>query len=196
MAVALVDRFPQRGTRPTHLEGAWREDLAVEFGRRGYQRIVEVGVERGAFTEILRRHNPTAAIVAIDAWVPYRGYRDHTSRAKLEAFYQDARTRLADLGIEVIRGFSADVVQRIGPVDAVYLDANHSFDYIMRDLIDWSRQVRPGGIVSGHDYVPGRVGTWQVARAVDAYVDAHDIRAYYTVGGGHTEAASFWWEQP
>ena len=48
----------------------------------------------------------------------------------------------------------------------------------MQDIIVWSQKVRPGGVVSGHDYDDPDVRT-----AVDAYVKMHGHELYVTKKG-------------
>lgn len=61
-----------------------------------------------------------------------------------------------------------------GSLDFVYIDANHSFNYVMQDLTEWSKKVRVGGIVSGDDYYHFRKAG--VIEAVNAYTKAHSIK--------------------
>ena len=37
-------------------------------------------------------------------------------------------------------------------LDWVFIDANHSYEYAKSDIIGWSKKVKTGGIVSGHDF--------------------------------------------
>jgi len=62
-------------------------------------------------------------------------------------------------------------------LDFVYIDANHNFDFVMEDIIEWTRKVRIGGIVSGHDYY--RSPIFGVVVAVNAYMKAHKIRPWF-----------------
>ncbi len=40
-------------------------------------------------------------------------------------------------------------------LDFVYLDARHDYASVLEDLGQWSEKVRPGGVLSGHDYIDG-----------------------------------------
>ena len=92
-----------------------------------------------------------------------------------------------------------NAVKRIpdGSLDFVYIDSNHSYDYVMEDLINWSRKVRKGGIVSGDDYY--NFGGAGVVGAVDDYTKAHGIKFELTdpypeiMDRGHHEKPSYWW---
>ena len=48
----------------------------------------------------------------------------------------------------------------------------------MEDIIYWSRIVRPGGIVAGHDYGT-KYDYWGVVQAVNAYVDYYKINPWF-----------------
>jgi len=62
---------------------------------------------------------------------------------------------------------------------------DHAFDYVIRDIIEWSKKVRVGGIIAGHDYY--MFDERGVVMAVDAYIKAHNIReAYFTDEKRHT----------
>jgi len=42
----------------------------------------------------------------------------------------------------------------------VFIDANHSYEYVLADIIAWYPKIKIGGILCGHDYfdvdTPGR----------------------------------------
>jgi hypothetical protein len=37
-------------------------------------------------------------------------------------------------------------------LDFVYLDGNHTYDFVKQDLNAWYNKVKVGGILAGHDY--------------------------------------------
>ena len=76
-------------------------------------------------------------------------------------------------------------------LDFVYIDADHRFDYVMEDIITWSRKVRPGGIVSGHDYF--RFRNTGVVPAVDVYTHCNYISEWFITD---EKEASFFWVKP
>ena len=40
-------------------------------------------------------------------------------------------------------------------LDLVFIDAGHEYENVKADILAWMPKVRPGGIIAGHDYVPG-----------------------------------------
>jgi predicted O-methyltransferase YrrM len=83
-------------------------------------------------------------------------------------------------------------------LDFVFIDSNHSFDYVMEDLIEWSKRVRKGGIISGDDYFHFRKAG--VIEAVDTYTRVHGIKFNLTdpypdkiQDRGCQEQPVYWW---
>ena len=170
---------------PSEIANVGRDDLAILFAELGFSVGVEVGVERGVYTEVLCRANPQAKIYGVDAWQHYDEYRDHVSQEKLDGFYEDAAQRLAPYDCELIRKFSLEAARDFEPesLDFVYIDGNHSLEYVIEDISRWSKRVRPDGIVSGHDYRKSKTSyVAHVVHAVQAYTDAYRIRPWFVLG--------------
>ena len=161
-----------------------REKLAEYFAELGFKKGVEIGVEQGKFTEVLCKTG--LEVYAIDAWKSHRGYRDHVNQEKLDGFLEKTKERLSSYDCHVIKGFSMDIVKQFEDesLDFCYIDANHSFRYIAEDIYEWSKKVRKGGIVSGHDYsvVTDKHGlnACHVKYVVDAWVEAKEIELFTT----------------
>ena len=164
-----------------------REDLGVLFRELRFTTGAEIGTERGIFAKALLEPNPALHLFCVDAWRSYPGYRDHVNQAKLDRFYAETLLRLAPYeGANVVRGWSMDVVETIPDesLDFVYIDANHDFRHVTDDITEWSKKVRPGGIVAGHDYVKVRSSIdCHVKAVVDAMAYAFKIRPVFIVTG-------------
>jgi hypothetical protein len=154
-----------------------REELAkyfAEFGNVG----AEIGVERGYFSKSLLEANPNLKLYCVDAWRVYKGYRDHTRQEKLDRYYEETKELLKPYNAEILRMWSEEALEVIPDesLDFVYIDANHDFLHATQDIANWSRKVRKGGIVAGHDYVKYRSSCeCQVKDVVDAWCHAYKI---------------------
>jgi predicted O-methyltransferase YrrM len=38
-------------------------------------------------------------------------------------------------------------------LDGVFIDADHSYEAVKKDIADWIPKIRRGGILAGHDYI-------------------------------------------
>lgn len=181
--------------QPVNIPDMTRVDLANLFFELGYKRGAEIGVERAKYSEVLCRANPNALIYGIDPWQICKGYREHVSQDKLDGFYKATQECMSDYKYAIIRGFSMEVVKRFSDdnLDFVYIDGNHDFQNVANDIVEWSRKVRLGGIVSGHDYrrFKKQSYTCHVKDVVQAYAYSHHIRPWFVLRGDR--AASWMW---
>lgn len=74
-------------------------------------------------------------------------------------------------------------------LDFVYLDGAHDFQNIANDICEWSKVLRPGSILAGHDYVRrthGRDGgpntSHHIVPVVKAYTEAFGIDPWFLLG--------------
>jgi hypothetical protein len=105
-----------------------------------------------------------------------------------------ARQAVAKAGTMVLRMDSLEAARLVEDesLDFVYIDGDHRFDAVMADLIVWSRKVRFGGVVSGHDYYRFRHAG--VVPAVDAYTRQHGVERWFLTD--QKMATFFWVRQP
>lgn len=136
-----------------------------DIGRNGFSGLLaelgfihgaEVGVEAGKYSAILLESNSKLMLYSIDAWASYDTYRAHVSQEIMDLIYQAAVKRLAKYQgrVQLVKAYSLDAVRTFADdaLDFVYLDANHSYESVSKDLRAWWKKIRPGGILSGHDY--------------------------------------------
>jgi hypothetical protein len=174
---------------PIEIPNMGRDNLAELFAELGYQTGAEIGTERGLYAEILCKANPSLKLYCVDPWASYPGYREYVSSEKYNDCYLEAKNRLSPFDCRFIKSVSRDALNLIKDesLDFVYIDGNHEFAYIAEDISGWSKKVRPGGIVAGHDYMmhkdefKNRVPC-HVVWVVGAYTGAYKIKPWFVVG--------------
>lgn len=174
----------------THPNIKTRVDLAKYFGELGFKTGAEIGVCKGKMSRVFCWYIPNLKLYSIDPWTsdpsdPHDYVNDH------EANHAHARKILEPFNVDIIRSTSLEALSHFDDscLDFVYIDGNHSFDYVVQDIIEWTNKVRLGGIISGHDYY--RLEDVDVVTAVDAYTTAHRIIGNITEEKPH----SWWWEK-
>lgn len=181
---------------PVRIKGFTREQLAMLFGELGFTRGAEIGVAEGIYSQVLCLHIKDIQLACVDPWgiyyhsvsgVPYK------SMEQQERCLELAHQKLDPYGVKFVRKTSTAGAQDFSDesLDFVYIDGDHAFDFVMQDLIVWSRKVRPGGIVAGHDYYRFRGAG--VVNAVDAYTTAHQIQEWFVDDQRET---TFFWAKP
>lgn len=118
---------------------------------------VEVGVYKGEFSqEILK--NWTGILFMVDVWRPlgeeYNDSSNHKYHSDILVETMNNIQGYEDRGI-IIRANSETASQMFQDesLDFVYIDANHAYDFVKKDIQLWFPKVKKGGLFCGHDYM-------------------------------------------
>lgn len=121
---------------------------------------VEIGVCRGEnIKNLLNECQNIKKIYGIDPWIAYQDSLTITQETA-DGWHKNATDLLSNyLKIEravLIRKKSLDAVDAFenGQLDFVFIDGNHSYDMALADCRAWWQKVKPGGVLSGHDFRP------------------------------------------
>jgi predicted O-methyltransferase YrrM len=127
---------------------------------------------RGAILEVGRLHGKSTTVLAM-------GMRDGGAPGPLysielnDKYEPIARAHLNDRGllelVTLLRGDSATVIAQLpGRFDTVFVDGDHSYAGIMRDLDALDDRIAPGGVAMFHDsfHPENERGSYGVARAL------------------------------
>jgi SAM-dependent methyltransferase len=150
---------------------------------------VEVGTEGGKYAECLLRKMPRLTLDCIDCWESYDGYREKMVDQQAN-YYLKAQEKLSPHQgrFKLIKRYSMDAVKDYdnNSVDFVYIDGNHNFVNVANDIAEWSKKVKPGGIILGHDFTHNNVGyeRTDVDYVVRAWTQAHDIKTWFVTEEG------------
>lgn len=167
-----------------------REKLASLFAELGFSKGAEIGVKRGEYSQVLCKANPDLHLYAVDAWTAYSGYRPGR-QAGMEVYFKEATERLAPYNCTLVRKFSVDAARSFADdeLDFVYIDSCHDFVSVVNDIHEWSRVVRPSGVIAGHDFIPrgpkpGEThnSSHRVIEAVTGYTQSYGIDPYFVLG--------------
>lgn len=174
------------------IKGMDRPQLYQLFAKLGYTKGCEVGLERGRNAAVMFENIPGLQLIGVDPYKqhPQASYVYHAEVRKWDQNYLDkikkqALERLQGKDFRLIQNFSENAADEVpdNSLDFVYIDADHSYDFIMLDVIKWGRKVKKGGILAGHDYyydknTSGRRA--KVTQAINDYTRIHGINFFIT----------------
>ena len=145
---------------------------------------VEIGCWKGRFSNQILKHVHPSELHLIDPWkyendkryrfALYGGRAGNQKRLdKIYAKVQERlRTHHKSQQIYVHRTTSDEACSLFEPgsLDWVYIDGNHLYKYVKRDLENYWSKLKPGGFLAGDDY--GIQGWWDhgVTYAVDEFI--------------------------
>lgn len=113
-----------------------------EFGK-----FIEVGVYEGKsfshfIVEAVNMQKPIDCI-AVDAF-PWEGLEEKfiSNMRPLKNYYR------------YVKGDSSETSAMFNQhsIDLVFIDANHTYEFVKRDIEAWTPKIKKGGILAGHDY--------------------------------------------
>jgi beta-1,4-mannosyl-glycoprotein beta-1,4-N-acetylglucosaminyltransferase len=151
------------------VEGWFNAD-DMEFYRIAYDHlpndshIVEIGSWKGRSSShmavMIANGDKRVKFDCVDTW---KGSEEHQAGAGFE----DADVLVDSLYDRFVKNMSpvkdyynpvkatsvdAALLYRNNSLDMVFIDAAHDYDNVFADITAWAPKVKPGGIISGHDY--------------------------------------------
>ena len=173
-------------------KGRYREwkDYMIKYN---CQTVCELGVRQGFNFGFMVEQQPKLG-VAVDVWLDDGtiGTNDACyDQSGLDAQYERVKNWAKDKPfIQIVRKYTTEAVKDFPDefFDFIFIDANHTYEGISQDLVDWWPKVKPGGVFSGHDYLvtrkKARNGTiikFGVVRAVDEFVAKNNLADRFAV---------------
>lgn len=137
---------------------ATRDELLAVLPKGGI--VAEIGVFKGGFSERIYKIVQPDRLHLIDPWTHQdlplwqkKNDKDHGQFMRIvqDRFLDQIRARRVILH----QGYSLDLLPLFpdGYFDWVYLDGDHMYETVMRELAIADRKVRIGGRILGHDYI-------------------------------------------
>jgi hypothetical protein len=147
----------------------------------------EVGVFDGSMSSYLLSMRGDLELLMIDSWssstVGDSYYESMDKKSRLsQAEFDEAmikaisRVKFSRTRATVIKQDSsvfAGLVQD-NTLDFVFIDADHSYTAVLKDIELWSKKIKAGGILCGHDFKLSERNSWGVSRAVADWCSANN----------------------
>jgi len=149
-----------------------RQNFADIINENHYEKVAEIGVRRGWFSDWLLR-NTKATVYSIDCWVDgQENVGTHkTIHETVDRLYEHKERSI------IIKAFSEQIVNdfKDETFGLIYIDALHrAVDF---DIRAWWPKLKRGGCMAGHDYG----NQWPtVCKAVDAFVKENNLKLWVT----------------
>jgi len=147
----------------------------------------EIGVDSGRNALNILKYLDVTKLYLIDIWKGYNGLDGSGvigDNENAERCFQCARNLLRDYNDKIvwIRDYSenAHKLIRNKELDFIYIDGNHRYEWVKRDIELYFQKVKIGGLVAGHDYKSGEPG---VKKAVEEFFGKNYERSNWD-----------WWE--
>jgi len=130
----------------------------------------EIGTFRGWNAFNILHYLPIEKLYIID---PYEDCESYKMQTKPEDNLRACKKHLRKYRDKVIfvKKLSEDAVEDIPQLDFLYIDGNHSYDYVKKDIELYYPKIKKGGYIGGHDFHISAVG---VVKAVLEFTEKHN----------------------
>ena len=151
--------------------------------------IAEIGVFKGDFSKDIFNTVKPSKLYLVDIFSGSIGSGDKDGENFQVISLDSSFQNLSDFfqgeeDVHLIKSRSEDFLSLLedGFLDAVYIDADHSYLAVTQDLELSYRKVKPGGFIMGHDYCPNKFP--YVIRAVDEVCKKYGLTIKYLTKDG------------
>jgi len=168
------------------------------------QHAVEVGVWRGDYSaEIISALTPVQ-FTGVDPYLLHPGYADcpdpveFANQYNLDQLYDRTSARFHQWPGATLRrqtGVAASKLFSDSELDFVYIDGDHSYEFVSTDIKAWWPKVKSGGILAGHDYTPGNPAKGHIYGVIQAVTEFAEKYAL-TVNTTSEQYATWWVVKP
>lgn len=127
--------------------------------------VAEIGVDQGDFSEKILQICTPEKLYLVDAWHSER-YHDGLFNQVVDKFSD----KIDSDKMEIKRGLSVEMSSEFTDqsLDWIYIDTDHSYETTIRELLCYAPKIKPGGIISGHDYTMGNFIKWYRYGVIEA----------------------------
>ncbi|MCB8999471.1 MAG: class I SAM-dependent methyltransferase [Bacteroidales bacterium] len=127
-----------------------REELLKNLPKNGI--VAELGVDKGEFSKLIFDITSPSKLHLVDYWGDER-YNQEIKKQVEEKFTKE----ISENKIEINLGLSTEVVQVFKDeyFDWIYIDTDHTYKGTKKELELYSKKIKPGGIIAGHDFIKG-----------------------------------------
>lgn len=160
-------------------------DSSEWFYGKQFDLAVEIGTRYGESTLVLNSNASIKRLVTIDPYLQYEDYEhDGQWKNSTNETYEKTKSTLSrHSNIEMVRGMSSEVVDMFedGSIDFIFIDGNHSYEYVLEDLELYYPKVKNGGVITGDDYFMHEgdyEGKKMVQEAVNDFAEKHSLEIH------------------
>lgn len=158
------------------------QDFYKNVASKDYETLVEIGVWKGHSVSFLANQfkagGKSPKIYAVDLWEnTYKWEGDQNLRSQVPILYDIYNMVLERDGVRDmvtdLKGVSWEMASNFedGTIDFIFIDADHEYESVIKDIKAWLPKIKKGGMISGHDYL----NPCGVKKAVDELIDGFKL---------------------
>ena len=144
---------------------------------------VEIGVDKGENAERILSLLNIKQLVLVDPWKEYVDVITGVSNGDSSYFqnlYEEVKNKFSNNSkVRIIRDYSVNAAKMFDNeyFDFVYIDGDHAYEKVLKDLEAWYPKLKKFGVMCGDDY--GHISGFGVIKAVNEFAYKHKVIVIY-----------------
>lgn len=148
--------------------------------------VCEIGVWKGEFSDRILKEKKPKELHLVDPWKFFPQYRTRwyggakaRSQKDMNKIFKDVKKKFANNKNVFIHRTTSEKASRKFKddyFDFIYIDGNHSYEFVKKDLENYFPKLKKGGVVAGDDYFWREGIKFPVREAVKEFVKKNNLR--------------------
>jgi len=122
--------------------------------------IVEIGVLHGGTLAVFKMCFPKARVVGIDNAAEAVGREEFIKQHGLEMIIADSQKKET----------ATNLSKMVGEIDFLFIDGDHSYEGVKKDVFNWIPKCKDNAIVAFHDIGPAGSVEYGVTKVIQEYI--------------------------
>ena len=150
----------------------------------GYRYGAELGVSHGRFTSYLCSLMEDMKMIAIDLWAEQPNNSGPQTFERKDGWYHDEKleglkkhcAKYFPGRVDIRQQHSVEAAKGIRDesLDFVFIDADHSYEGCLADILAWTPKIKIGGMIAGHDFNDRWPGVQRAVKETGKAALTHD----------------------
>lgn len=169
------------------MEKIFENRIEMLFSFEKNLKIAELGVFEGNFSKEIYKICEPSELYLVDLFDGYFGSGDKDGKnyhySHLELEYEKIKSYFVkNKNVKVIKDSTINFLNKLEDnyLDLVYIDADHSYEAVTKDLELSFKKVKNNGLICGHDYVTNT----EAKNAVDDFCVKFNLKIKYLTNDG------------
>lgn len=114
--------------------------------------MAEIGCYAGESTSLFLKSGKVKKLYAIDPWQINYDINDTASTSDFDMVEKEFDKRVVNFNVIKLKMTMKEAINILPELDVIYIDGNHTYDFVFNDIKLSLQKIRKNGIISGHDY--------------------------------------------
>ena len=192
--MSVYENYVENGKKSCSWFNLYYGNVSKLLEQTNKKKYIEIGIAFGWHIETILNEFPQVYCYGIDPYIPYdindsfstdisKINIDKTPQENFDEFSNAINARLLKFkNFKHIRKPSVECYNSFADqsVDLIFIDGNHTYEFVKNDCVNWWSKVDRNGIMCGDDYYMP-----EVKRAVDEFCTQNNLKLEFITKNNH-----------